>query len=233
MPKVREIRVKPHPKYKGVYIDPKNKKKLFTKNLVPGQQVYGERLFRDKKIGELREWIAHRSKLAAAILKNIKMVPLNEGDYVLYLGIASGTTASHVSDIIGEKGLIFGVDVAPRVVRELIPVVEKRKNIIPILADANRPETYEHIVCQVDFVYQDVAQPHQVEIFIKNIDWFLKPKGYAMIAVKSRSIDVTKDPKIVFREVEKQLKEHGLKIIDMVRLDPYHRDHAMFLVQKV
>jgi len=224
--------IKPHPKFKGIFIDTANRKKLYTKNLVPGQSVYGEKLIKDPKYGELREWIVSRSKLAAAIVKGIKEVPLKEGDYVLYLGIAAGTTASHVSDIIGWDGIIYGVDVAPRVLMELIPIVEKRKNIIPILADANKPETYEHIVTAVDFVYQDVAQPNQVEIFIKNIDMFLKPNGYGMIAVKSRSIDVTKDPRIVFKEVEKQLQEHGLKIVDMVRIDPYHKDHAVFLVKK-
>jgi len=205
-------------------------KKLYTKNLVPGQSVYGEKLIKYKGV-EYREWVVNRSKLAAAIKKKIKMIPIYPGDKVLYLGIAAGTTASHVSDIIGWDGIIYGIDIAPRILRELIPIVKERKNIIPILADAAKPENYLHIVSKVDVIYEDVAQPHQVDIFIKNIEYYLKNGGYGFLAVKARSIDVTKDPKVIFKEVEKQLMDYGFEIIDVLRLDPFHKDHAMFLVR--
>jgi len=208
-----------------------NKGRLYTKNLVKGQSVYGEKLITYKG-EEYREWIANRSKLAAAIKKNIGKVPINEGDKILYLGIASGTTASHVSDIIGWNGIIYGIDVSSRILIELMKVAKKRKNIIPILADASRPEIYLSIVPRVDIVYQDIAQPHQVKILIDNVDLFLKNKGYVFFAVKARSIDVSKDPRLIFEEVNKELEEYGFKIINKVRLEPYHRDHMMFLLQK-
>jgi len=207
------------------------KGKLYTKNLVKGQSVYGEKLITYKG-EEYREWIANRSKLAAAIKKNIGKVPINEGDKVLYLGIASGTTASHISDIIGWNGIIYGIDVSSRILIELMKVAKKRKNIIPILADASKPEIYLSLVPRVDIVYQDIAQPHQVKILIDNVDLFLKNKGYIFFAVKARSIDVSKDPKLIFDEVNKELGEYGFKIINKVRLEPYHRDHMMFLLQK-
>ncbi len=205
--------------------------RLYTKNLVRGQRVYGERLIVYNG-EEYREWIANRSKLAAAIRKNIGKVPIKEGDKVLYLGIAAGTTASHISDIIGWKGIIYGIDVAPRILIELMKVVKERKNIIPILADASKPEIYLSVVPKVDLVYQDIAQPHQVKILISNVDLFLKNKGYIFFAVKARSIDVSKDPKLIFKEVSRELDEYGLKIINRVRLEPYHKDHMMFLLQK-
>ena len=205
-------------------------RRLYTRNLISGQRVYGEKIIREEG-EEYREWIVNRSKLAAAIKKRIKEVPIKPGNKVLYLGIAAGTTASHISDIIGRDGIIFGIDVAPRIMRELIPIVKERKNIIPILEDASKPDKYLHIVSRVDLVYEDVAQPHQVDIFIKNIEYYLRRGGYGFLAVKARSIDVTKDPKVIFREIEKQLREHGFKIVDVVRLDPYHKDHAMFLIQ--
>ncbi len=233
MKMVKEIKVKPHPKFKGVYLDDR-KKKLLTKNLVPGQQVYEERLYLDRKTKEeFREWILNRSKLGAAIKKGIKEMPIKEGDKILYLGIAAGTTASHISDIIGWDGMIFGIDLAPRILRELIPVIQERKNIIAILEDASRPDRYLHVVPKVDVVYQDVAQPHQVDIFLKNIEYYLKRGGYGFLAVKARSIDVTKNPRVIFREVDKQLRDFGLEIVDMVRLEPYHKDHAMFLVRYI
>jgi len=207
------------------------KGRLYTKNLVKGQRVYGEKLVVYKG-EEYREWIADRSKLAAAIKKKIGKVPINENDKVLYLGIASGTTASHISDIIGWGGMIYGVDISARILIELMRVIKNRKNIIPILADASKPEIYLSIVPRVDLVYQDIAQPHQVKILVNNVDLFLKNKGYAFFAVKARSIDVSKDPKLIFEEVNKELEEYGFKIINKVRLEPYHRDHMMFLLQK-
>jgi len=225
MPK--NIKVKPH-KLEGVYIG--NNKFLLTKNLVKGQKVYTERIFKSKG-EEYREWIPFRSKLASAIKKGLKTWPFKKGTIVLYLGIASGTTASHISDIIGEEGIIFGVEFAPRVLRELMFVAKKRKNIVPILADANQPETYQHIVVQSDVIYQDVAQPHQVEIFLKNLRFFAKPNAIGFLAVKARSIDVTKDPKVIFREVERKLREAKLQLLESIRLDPYHKDHMMFVVK--
>jgi len=223
----RKIKVKPH-KLEGLYLG--DNRILLTKNLVPGQKVYTERLFKVKG-EEYREWIVNRSKLAAAVKKGLKTWPFKRGIKVLYLGIAAGTTASHISDLIGKEGVIFGVEFAPRVLRELMFVVNERRNIIPILADANQPETYQHIASLVDVVYQDVAQPHQVEIFLKNLRWFSKPNTIGFLAVKARSIDVTKDPKEVFKMVEKQLRENKVKILEAIRLDPFHKDHMMFVVK--
>ncbi|MEM1782528.1 MAG: fibrillarin-like rRNA/tRNA 2'-O-methyltransferase [Nanopusillaceae archaeon] len=212
-----------------IYIDKKGK--LYTKNLVRGQVVYGERLV-EFKGEEYREWIANRSKLAAAIKKNIGEIPIREGDKILYLGIASGTTASHISDIIGWKGVIYGIDVSARILMELMKIVKERRNIIPILSDASNPYNYVHLISKVDVIYQDIAQPHQTKILINNMDLFLKSKGYIFYAVKAKSIDVRKDSKVIFDEVSKEISEYGIKIINKVRLEPFHKEHMMFLLQK-
>ena len=51
---------------------------------------------------EYRVWNAFRSKLAASIVNGISATYMKTGSKVLYLGAASGTTVSHVSDIVGE-----------------------------------------------------------------------------------------------------------------------------------
>ncbi len=217
-------------KFDGVYFVWKGKRKfLLTKNSTPGKIVYGERLFKIES-SEYREWIANRSKLAAAIVKGLNIMPIKENSVVLYLGAASGTTVSHISDI-ANKGFIFALDISPRTTRELLSLCEERNNIAPILADANKPESFKNNITQVDVVYQDLAQKNQVEIFLKNIDLFLKPRGYAIIAIKSRSIDVTKNPNTIFSEVKKQL-ESKLKILDFRTLEPLEKDHAFFVCQK-
>ncbi len=222
------VKVEEHPKFKGVYVVEleDGSLRLATKNLVPGQRVYGERLYQYDGV-EYREWNAYRSKLAGALLKGLEEMPIREGDRILYLGIASGTTASHVSDIVGPKGRIYGVEFAPRVMRDLILVVRERKNIYPILGDARFPEKYRHLVEGVDGLYADVAQPEQASIVARNAKFFLREGGYLLLAIKARSIDVTTEPSEVYLREIRTLVDSGFEIKDVVHLDPFDRDHAM------
>lgn len=211
-----------------VYED--DRKKIYTVNFTPGKTVYDERIIKRQGI-EYREWNPRKSKLAAAILKGTPNIFIRKGDVILYLGAASGTTVSHVSDIVGKDGFIFALDFAPRVVRDLVFVAQERKNIAPILADAKKPDTYMHRISQVDIIYMDIAQRDQVSIFLKNINSFLKKDGYALLALKARSIDVSRKPKGLFNEVRQQL-EKELTVIDSRTLDPFEEDHCMFICKK-
>lgn len=214
-----------------VYESYENKRRiLYTINLVIGQSVYGEKLVKENDV-EYRCWDPFKSKLAASILKGSPNLGFRKSDVVLYLGSASGTSVSHVSDIIGDDGLIFAVDIAPRVMRDLIFLCYKRKNITPILADASKVEVMKERICVVDIIYQDIAQKNQVEIFLKNVELFLKNNGYALLAVKARSIDVTKNPKHIFKEVKSAL-EKTLTTIDYRELEPFQKDHCMFICKK-
>lgn len=223
--------IKPYKFFKGIYEKKSDKESiLLTKNLTPGKTVYEERLFREDNI-EYREWIPERSKLGAALRKNVNQIGIKESDYVLYLGASTGTTVSHVSDIVGEKGLVYALDFAPRVLRELVFVAEQRMNIAPILADANQPETYVKQLSEVDVVFMDIAQRSQAEIFLKNCSIFLKKGGYGLLAVKSRSVDVTKNPKEIFKEIREKLEKEMI-VVDYRELEPYEKDHAFFVVKK-
>lgn len=204
--------------------------RLCTKNLAPGHKVYGERLIYYGG-SEYREWNAFRSKMAGAIMKGLKFSPFKEGSKILYLGVASGTTASHLSDIIGKEGRVYGIEFSPRVVRELLLVVQHRPNLLPILADARFPVQYRTVVEDVDVIYTDVAQPNQAEIASNNARFFLKEKGILMLAIKSRSIDVTKDPQEVYKEEVKRLESSGFSVRDVIPLDPYDKDHAMVVAE--
>lgn len=208
-------------KFKGVYLIDDS---LATKNLVAGKKVYGERLVQEGG-AEYRLWNPNRSKLAAAIFNGLKELPLSESSKVLYLGAASGTTASHVSDITSQ-GLVFCIDFSPRVFIKLLEVCELRKNMIPIFADASRPEQYSSLVEKCDVIYQDIAQPNQVEILVANAEHYLKPQGSIIIAIKARSIDVSKKPKEIFDAEIQKLKKF-FKISDVVYLEPYEKDHVL------
>lgn len=219
-----------HERFKGIYwVLEEEKRKLATKNLVPGFRSYNEQIV-EHEGREYRIWSPLRSKPAAAIVNGLKIFPIRSGSRVLYLGIASGTTASHFSDIIGPSGVIYGIEISDRPLRELIKVCETRRNIVPIMGDARKPDEYSMYLEQVDVVYADVAQPFQAQIIVDNAV-FLKDKGHVMLAIKASSIDATKPPDEVFsREVE-ILEEAGFKLKQIVRLEPYERKHALVVAE--
>jgi fibrillarin-like pre-rRNA processing protein len=229
-----QVRVKPHPRFRAIYqVTLKNgAQRLATKNLTPGRSVYGERLIRDEGV-EYRLWDPFRSKLAAAILRNLKTVPIRPDHKVLYLGAASGTTASHVSDMVEEKGHVYCVEFAPRAIRELVNnVCAFRLNMSPILEDARLPERYAMFISgKIDDVYCDIAQPEQAKILAGNADLFLKKSGWTMLAVKAQSIDVTKEPSEIYEREIKVLENRGFNIEEIVHLEPYDKAHAMIVAQ--
>lgn len=203
--------------------------RLATRNLVRGQPVYGERIVKMEN-GEYRQWDLFRSKLAGAIKKGLKEVPIKPGSKVLYLGASTGTTPSHVSDIIGEKGEVYCVEISPHCMKNLMQVAEKRGNMIPILGDARRPDDYKE-VGTVDTIYMDVAQKDQDYILKKNAAMFLKSGSFAMIAVKSQSIDVTRKPDEVFAEFKGSIAE-SFEVVQELKLEPYDKDHLFLLLRK-
>ena len=203
--------------------------RIYTENpsYCKGIQVYNEKLvkYRDK---ELRSWNPYRSKLAAAILNgfNFMIEPYMK---ILYLGAASGTTVSHISDIV-KDGLIYAVESSPFAAKSLIALCKKRKNVIPIFADANHPDRYSYIISNVDLIYQDISQRNQADIFISNVSKYLKNKETSILMVKARSIDVSLKPKKAYDIVCTKLKENKLKIIETIDLFPYEKDHAAIIV---
>lgn len=224
------IEVEPHPTFREVYwvTLEDGAQRLATKNLIPGRSVYAERLIRSRGI-EYRLWDPFRSKLAAAILKGVT-VPIQPSHKVLYLGAASGTTASHVSDIVGKDGHVYCVEFAARSMRELVSnVCAFRSNMTPILEDARMPERYSMFVEKVDTIYCDIAQPEQAKVLADNAKLFLKEGGWIMLAVKSQSIDVTKDPVVVYKQEVRVLERRGFVVKEVVQLEPYEKAHAMIV----
>ena len=200
-----------------------------TRNLTPGISVYGEELITED--AEYRIWNPRRSKLAAALLNGLNNLNIENTSKVLYLGASTGTTVSHISDIVYD-GKIYAVEFSPVTAKKLTRLSRQRPNIYPILGDATKPKEYMNIVEKVDLVYCDVAQPTQSSLFMKNMNLFAKEDALGILMIKARSIDVVQKPKKIFKEEEKKLKEKGFKIIEKVKLEPYEKDHISFLVEK-
>ena len=203
-------------------------KKLATENLVPKNQVYNEKLVKIKGT-EYRIWNPFRSKLAATIMNGLRDFPFMQKSSVLYLGVSTGTTISHISDIVGQNGIIFGVEHTSRVARDFLDrVASHRKNIIPIIQDARKPQEYFSVFKKVDVAYVDIAQPDQTDIAIANCKMYLKSNGYLFLVIKTRSIDVTKDPKKVVSNEIKKL-ESLFEIKQIINLHPYDKDHVIVI----
>jgi len=222
------LELREHEKFPNVFrVTVSGQSRLATRNLAASVSVYGEELVHVDG-AEYRIWDPYRSKLAAAINKGLTELPITLGRKVLYLGAASGTTVSHISDILGNPGEIYAVEFSQRSMRDLIErVCRYRTNVHPILADARIPIQYRLIVNLVDTIYCDVAQPEQAKILVRNSEMFLRQNGRVMFSVKSRSIDVTLRPVEVFDKEIEVLKKSGFQVLQAIRLEPYDKDHAM------
>ncbi|KAF9053375.1 Fibrillarin-domain-containing protein [Panaeolus papilionaceus] len=223
--------VEPH-RHAGVFIAKGKEHMLVTKNLVPGESVYGEKRISvegsvEGTKTEYRVWNPFRSKLAAGVLGGLDHIYIKPGAKVLYLGAASGTSVSHVADIVGPEGIVYAVEFSPRSGRDLINMAKKRTNVIPIVEDARLPNKYRMLLSLVDVVFADVAQPDQARIISLNAQNFLKDEGHIVISIKASCIDSTVPPETVFASEIQTLKKANFKPLEQVTLEPYERDHAM------
>jgi len=201
--------------------------KIYTENADSGEKVYGEGLI-EIEGAEYRRWEASRSKAGAAVQNGMDL-GLEQDDFVLYLGAASGTTVSHFSDIL-EEGFVLGVEYSDTVIRGLVELSERRDNIAPFLGDARKPEEYSEYVDEVDLVFQDISQRDQAEMFLKNCRKFLKEGGIGLLAVKARSISSSKDKSEIFADVRDKVSEE-FEIVDETELDPYEKEHLVVEIE--
>ncbi|KAF2104317.1 Fibrillarin [Rhizodiscina lignyota] len=235
--------IDPH-RHKGIFVARGKEDLLVTKNFTPGESVYGEKRIsiqndveKDAMTNgdapapatstEYRVWNPFRSKLAAGILGGIENTYMGPGSKVLYLGAASGTSVSHVADIVGEKGVVYAVEFSHRSGRDLINMATHRPNVIPIIEDARHPLRYRMLVSMVDCIFADVAQPDQARIVALNAHMFLKEGGGVIISIKANCIDSTRPAAEVFALEVGKMKQEMIKPKEQLTLEPFERDHAM------
>ncbi|CBH15827.1 fibrillarin [Trypanosoma equiperdum] len=228
-----KVVVEPHLLHPGVFISKGKADSLCTLNMVPGVSVYGEKRVEvgatqsgdEKK--EYRLWNPYRSKLAAAIYAGVGSIHMKPGSKVLYLGAASGTTVSHVSDLVGPEGMVYAVEFSNRSGRDLVDMSKRRPNIVPIIEDARYPMKYRMLMPMVDCIFMDVAQPDQARILALNAQAFLKNGGHYVISIKANCIDSTLDAPVVIAAELDKLRKDRLKPLEQASLEPFERDHAV------
>lgn len=216
-----------------------DRKSLWTLNAVPRKAVYGESL-RKFSGKEYRRWEPHRSKLAAAMLRTeydpALLLP-NQGETVLYLGAGHGTSVSHLHDhLCGQDnrlgGRLVSVDLAPRCLRDLTFLAQKRPGLVPVLGDARRHEAWGVLIPRkVNWLFQDVAQAGQVDIFMAACRRFLAPGGMGLLSLKAASERWTGEGEAaLFAEVEQRLIDAGYDVAESIELTGYEDHHRLFVV---
>ncbi|KAI6207323.1 hypothetical protein M3Y99_01847200 [Aphelenchoides fujianensis] len=201
----KTVIVEPH-RFEGIFIVKGKEDALATKNIAPGESVYGEkRVSVNNAEGvpiEYRVWNPFRSKLGAAVM--------------------AGTENIHIKP---------GAKFAHRSGRDLLGVAKKRPNVVPIVDDARMPQRYSMIVGIVDVIFSDVAQPDQARIVAMNAHKFLKNGGHAVISIKANCIDSTAEPEAVFAGEVEKLKKEQFAPREQCTLEPYERDHCVVVAQ--
>ncbi|KAI1768711.1 Fibrillarin-domain-containing protein [Hypoxylon sp. FL1150] len=237
-----KVVVEPH-RHEGVFVSRGKEDHLLTKSIAPGIEVYGEKrvTIDDTTKGEdgtpittkveYRIWNPFRSKLAAGIIGGIDNIYMKPGSKVLYLGAASGTSVSHVADIVGPTGNVYAVEFSHRSGRDLVNMAQNRTNVIPIVEDARHPMKYRMLVPMVDCIFADVAQPDQARIVALNAQQFLKVGGGVVISIKANCIDSTAAPEAVFAQEVQKLRAERIKPQEQLTLEPYERDHCIVIGQ--
>lgn len=226
-----KVVIEPH-RFEGVFISKGKSDSLLTKNMVMGESVYGEKRMAVEENGEkceYRVWNPFRSKLGATIVGGVREMPIKAGSRVLYLGGSSGTTVSHVSDMVGPEGVVYAVEFSHRTGRDLTNMAKKRPNIVPIVEDARQPLKYRMLVGMVDVIFSDVAQPDQARIVAMNAHLFLKNEGHFIIAIKASCVDSTAAPEAVFAAEVEKLRQEKCKPKEQLTLEPYQKDHAVVI----
>ncbi|KAI0118487.1 Fibrillarin [Hypoxylon sp. NC0597] len=237
-----KVVVEPH-RHEGVFVSRGKEDHLLTRSIAPGIEVYGEKRVTvdtttkgedgtpvTTKV-EYRIWNPFRSKLAAGIIGGIDNIYMKPGSKVLYLGAASGTSVSHVADIVGPTGNVYAVEFSHRSGRDLVNMAQNRTNVIPIVEDARHPMKYRMLVPMVDCIFADVAQPDQARIVALNAHMFLKVGGGVVISIKANCIDSTAAPEAVFAQEVQKLRAERIKPQEQLTLEPYERDHCIVIGQ--
>ncbi|WOH16528.1 hypothetical protein DCAR_0936083 [Daucus carota subsp. sativus] len=158
--------VVPH-KFEGIFTV-KGKENMFcTKNIVPGEAIYGETLIHHQVIWTHgtrgvcfnRVWDPLKSKFGAAIMGGVSNIWIKPGARVLYVGNVCGLTVSNLSDLVGSDGLVYLVGFCDG--DDVASMAGKRPNVVKITVKITVKFPYSHwhyrmLVGMVDVIFAEI-----------------------------------------------------------------------------
>jgi ubiquinone/menaquinone biosynthesis C-methylase UbiE len=176
---------------------------------------------------------SHHGKSSRAILSPVEVLKytgLKNGDIFLDAGCGDGYISIEASEIVGENGKIYAVDVYPESIETVKEEINNRnlENIEAILADITESipldENSVDTVLMANVLHGFVAD-REVESVMGNIVKVLKPGGVFAV-VEFRKVENSTGPpsnvRISSDEVEDILKYHGFIINDTHEIGKYH-----------
>lgn len=213
---------------------------VWTVNANPGVAIRGESLRKFRGV-EHRRWDPNRSKLGAGLLRTrnepSQLLP-QPGSTVLYLGAGHGTTISHLHDhLCGSKnrfgGRLVAVDLAPRCLRDLTHLAEHRPGLVPVLGDARKFDAWGVLIpSRVNWLFQDVAQAGQVEIFLSAVRRFLSKDGIGLLSLKAASERHSEGgDEDIFAKAIAQLSSE-VELLEHINLTGFEDQHALFIIRR-
>jgi ubiquinone/menaquinone biosynthesis C-methylase UbiE len=151
------------------------------------------------------------------------MLPLKSRSTVLDLACGKGAYSIFLSEIVGDTGLVYGVDLWEEGLQILGKEIEEKNitNILPILNDATEQieiDDYSVDVCLMATVLHDFEEMDKSSAVLKQIKTLLKPGGYLVI-IEFKKIEGTPGPPIKIRlsedEVEEMVTGYGFKKVEI------------------
>jgi fibrillarin-like rRNA methylase len=119
--------------------------------------------------------------------------------------------------------------------RELTHMAKSRPGLVPVLGDARKHAAWGVLLPRkVDWLFQDVAQAGQVDIFIAACRRFLNRDGTGLLSLKAASERWTGEGEAaLFDAVEHQLGISGFEVEERIELTGYEDNHVLFAVRKM
>ncbi|XP_045805351.1 uncharacterized protein LOC123898447 isoform X2 [Trifolium pratense] len=195
-----QVMVVPH-RFEGFFNAKGKKNILCTRNLVPGEALYGEKLIHvqneDGTEVEYRVCDPRRSKLGAAILGGVTNIWIKPGSRVMYVGKVCGVTVSDLSDIVGLDGLVYVVGNSDDVTH----MEGKRPNVVTIIENDYHYCHYRMVLGMVDAVFGEIDHPlgeiyrlptkvyRDGRFIVNNVHFYLKTGGHYMICTKADNMN--------------------------------------------
>ena len=204
----------------------KNRLTLVVKNL-DNKKIFDERIVKKNK-NEYKIWMPYKSKLAAAIYNGLEIFPIKKDSILLYLGSEIESTASFLSDIVGENGLIYCIQEKDQSeIRNMKELADKRTNVIPLIYEIRHPKEYSSLEAKtVDIIYADIKDKNLLEILLENCKIYLRKKGFLIFVIPTSDlIELDNGNNNLGRKI------NGLEIIQIINLNSYHKKHSIIIAR--
>ncbi len=150
--------------------------------------------------------------------KLIEMLKLKEGDVVADIGVGTGYIARRISPKIGDKGIIYGVEIQ----QEMLDILDKTtkeegitniKGVLGTITDPKLPPNSVDLAIMVD-VYHEFSHPYEM---MQNICRALKVGGKVALIeyrLEDDSVPIKRLHKMSELQVVKEMTPHPLSWIE-------------------